>query len=80
MASVYHIAAIRVNETSCAHVWEFVSAISERGMTVVDPREDECSYDFRPMTITVTRIRQLEPLGYFIERSVCEPVKKSFRT
>jgi hypothetical protein len=39
---------------------------------VMDPRECERSYDFRPSTITVSHIRQLEALGYFIKVSVRE--------
>jgi hypothetical protein len=40
---------------------------------VVDPRESARSYDFRPSTVTVGCIRQLESLGYFVEGTVCEP-------
>jgi hypothetical protein len=41
--------------------------------TAMDPRESKHSYDFRPSTVTVSRIRQLEALGYFIEGFACEP-------
>jgi hypothetical protein len=39
---------------------------------VVDPPESERSYDFGPSTITVSRIQQLEALGYFVEGSARE--------
>jgi hypothetical protein len=38
----------------------------------MDPCEAECSYDFRPSTVTVDHIQQLEALGYFIEGSMQE--------
>jgi hypothetical protein len=38
----------------------------------VDPCEAERSYDFKPSTVTIGRIRQLDALGYFIEGSARE--------
>jgi hypothetical protein len=39
----------------------------------VDPCEAEHSYDLVPSIVTVTHIRKLEALGYFIEGSAREP-------
>jgi hypothetical protein len=39
----------------------------------MDPCEAERSCDFRPSTVTVDRIQQLEALGYIIEGSTREP-------
>jgi hypothetical protein len=38
----------------------------------VGPCELARSYDFRASSVTVGRIRQLEPLGYFAEGLACE--------
>jgi hypothetical protein len=39
----------------------------------MDAREAERSYDFGPSTVTISRIQQLEALGYFIKGHACEP-------
>jgi hypothetical protein len=66
--------ALSGSSSSDASLGETASDVAEDDVEdVVDPHELARSYDFRASLVTVSRIRQLESLGYFVEGSMHEP-------
>jgi hypothetical protein len=69
MESVYHIVAIRVNETSWAHVWRLRSRYLGTGYDTETPKPQECMrllwYWWWPVLSNTCYLRP-ELCGYFL--------------
>jgi hypothetical protein len=61
MESVYHIVAIRVNETSWAHVWRHRFRYLRTGYDIHDEEENSCLGDVVPSNDQSLEMCVLQP-------------------